>query len=254
MREIFAEILNRRVFSRAVFEPNVANLSVSVDRVASILRKLLAKFNRGNHGDLLPHAILYNLARLLAHVWPSTNSQELSLSTDEQPPLALRLALDYIYSRRGLVKTVVEVASVTNGSLRVLETVFRAEMAIGIKRYCKNVMLRRLTEELESGHRTMNQLALEFDISNVSRLRRDLGEYSRNAVYDLYPWEFYEIIRMQKSGLLDMSDPDGAAVWTGPCQLVREGASDLSLAVPERIPLAGPQPIFARPVSARRMA
>jgi AraC-like DNA-binding protein len=209
MSEIFAEILKRRIFSRAVFAPDVAHISVSVGRVASILRRLLANFEGGNHSDLLPDALLYNLARLVAHVWPSTNSQELRLSADEQPPLALRLALDYICSRRGMVTSVVDVASVTNVGLRALETLFRDRMSIGIKRYCKSVMLRHITEELESGHRTINQIALEFGVSNVSRLRWELGEYSRNVVRDLYPWEFYDIIRTQKAGIPESSQPAG---------------------------------------------
>lgn len=201
MRGIFVEILNRKVFSPVVFEPHVACLSASVVRVAAILRRLLVKFEGTKVGDLLPDAMLHNLARLVAHVWPSTNSQELSLSPDQQPPIALRLALDYIYSRRGLVKSVVEVASVTNVSLRTLEAVFKDKMSIGIRSYCKYVTLRHITEELESGYRTINQIALEFGISNVSRLRWEIGEYSRNAVHDLYPWEFYRITRAHTSGI-----------------------------------------------------
>ena len=201
MREIFAEILNRKVFSPVVFEPHVACLSDSVERVASILRRLLAKFEGGKVGDLLPDAMLHNLARLVAHVWPSTNSQELSLPPDQELPIALRLALDYIYSRRGLVKSVVEVASVTNVGLRTLETVFREKMSVGVRRYCKYVLLRRISEELESGYRTINQIALEFGISNVSRLRWEIGEYSSDAMHYVYPWEIYQTIQAQISGI-----------------------------------------------------
>lgn len=199
MRGIFAEILNRKVFSRPAFQSNVACLPPSVEPIAAILRRLLGKMDGENHAVLLPETMLYNLVRHVAHVWPNTNSPELSLSPTERPPLALRLALDYIYSRRGMVKTVIDVASQTNVGIRALEYLFRDRMSIGIRRYCKFIMLSEINQILKTENHTLTQIASQFGISNVARLRKELEENSSNCIRYLYPWEFYVISRVHTS-------------------------------------------------------
>lgn len=195
MREVFSEILNRRIFTVPAFQMNVANISPYIEPVTTIFLQHLEKVDCKNHACLLPNTILYSLVRHIAYVWPNTNSSELSLSSTERPPLALRLALDYIHSMGGMVKSVNDVASHTNVGLRALETIFSERLGIGIKRYCKCVMLRTITQQLQNENHRLTEIARKFGVSNVGRLRKELNEYATDLPQGLYPWEIYDLIR-----------------------------------------------------------
>ncbi len=198
MRDVFSEILNRKIFAVPVFQTNVAYISPYIEPIAAILRRLIGKVDGENHASLLPNTMLYNLVRHVAYVWPNTNSPELSLSPTDRPPLAIRLALDYIYSRRGMVKSVHDVASHTNVGLRALETSFTDRLGIGIKRYCKCIMLRKISEQVQKDTQSLTQIASEFGVSNVARLRKELKEHATDHTRTLYPWEIYDLIREGK--------------------------------------------------------
>ncbi len=192
MREIFSEALNRRVFSIAVFERNIGHLSPHIEPVAAILRHLLAKLDSDDYVNVLATTMLHNLARHVAYSWPSTHSAELSFCVAKRPPLPLRIALDFIYFRRGVVESVHDVAAHTNVGLRALEIMFSDWLGIGVKRYCKSIMLRMISERLQTNSQRLTRLALEFGVSNVGRLRKELTEYAASETHTPYPWEIYD--------------------------------------------------------------
>lgn len=210
LRTIFSEILNRKIFTPPVFQTNVSNISPYIEPIAAIIRRLVVKMDGESHTILLRNTMLHNLIRHIAYVWPNTNSPELSLSPTDRPPLALRLALDYIYSSKGMVKSVNDVASQTNVGLRALEKIFRDRLRFGIKRYCKFIMLRKISEQLKSENQKLSQVASDYGVSNISRLRNELIEYEAHHTLSIYPWEIYDLIRIEKysmAGTLNLSNP-----------------------------------------------
>ncbi len=189
---IFAEILNRKIYSLPVFQSNGSLVSLYIEPITTILRQLKGRASNGSRDLVLIPAILEALVKHLAYVWPNTNTLELSIFESKRPPLALRLALDYISSKEGIVKSVEEIAERTNVGVRALEKIFKNHLGIGIKRYCKIITIRRILDQIKSEKENLSKISSQYGISNVSRLRREIDEYKAQSTSELLPWEIYD--------------------------------------------------------------
>jgi hypothetical protein len=187
-----ATLLQRKIFCAPQFadRPDVA--APPLDAVANVLH-LAAHRSDAQETAHNPDARYFfeSITRLIVLYWPNSETTEIALGDAGRPPRALRQALAYILSKRGIVESSASVAKEAGTGLRRLEYMFSVWLGMGIARYAKMLRLKFLAEQWARTEADLASLAKVYRFSNLSRLRQDLSRLDPALVAEMEPESLY---------------------------------------------------------------
>ncbi|MDH4414798.1 MAG: hypothetical protein QE484_15910 [Rhizobium sp.] len=188
-----AALLQRRVFCAPQFVDRPDGMLAPLEAVANILHLAAGLAHMGEEPHQIDLAPFFeNVTRLIILYWPNSETAEIELGSARRPPQALRQALAYILSKRGIVESAASVANNSGTGLRTLENLFCRWLGVGVARYAKILRIKFLRELQENTKSDLASLAEVYRFSNVSRLRHEILNLDLNTTAALLPQNFYQ--------------------------------------------------------------
>lgn len=195
-----SDLLRRRVFSAPQFTDQPDDLHLVLDPIANILHLVARRPSSRVDGHQVDASLFFeSVLRLIVLYWPNSETAEIELVPARRPPQALRQALAYIVSKRGVVESAELVAKNSGTGLRTLEKLFSHWVGVGVARYAKIMRMNFLDEQQAITHADLASLAPVYRFSNVSRLRQELSERDWAMKTGLLPQNFYRELSNRKT-------------------------------------------------------
>lgn len=188
-----SRLLGRKVFSSLEFQQSVTeDVFNGLGELVCLLNSLRTQLSEQHAPQSKSIRILLDhILCLIIMNWPNNHSAESGLPEDLRPPLALRIALDYIVSCDGLVGHTEDVAHIADVSLRTLEGLFATWLKVGVGRYCKLLRIKLAFARWTQTREAIHTLAEEYHFTNITRFKRDLESFDLNMMMRIMPNQFY---------------------------------------------------------------
>ncbi len=195
-----SDLLQRRVFSAPQFSDQPDDLHLVLEPIANILHLAARRPSSRVDGHQIEVSLFFeSVLRLIVLYWPNSETAEIELGPARRPPQALRQALAYIVSKRGVVESAKLVANNSGTGLRTLEKLFSHWVGVGVARYAKIMRLSLLDEQQAITHSDFASLAPVYRFSNVSRLRQELSKRDWATKTGILPQNLYRELSNRKT-------------------------------------------------------